>query len=826
MFRNIHAILVFIVLAGLSTLAYGQDAQIQGQVLDATGAGISKALVRVVDQQTSTERKIETNDTGQYTVNGLVPGVYKIIVEAPGFSAAVSDQITLNPGQNAVMDFTMKVGATSADVVVTAEKRDERLLDVPIPVSVLNPQALTGTSQVLLRDYYATIPNLAVTPNIEGSQVLSIRGITTGVIGTPTVGVTIDDVPFGATGGRGGGSFVPDIDPGDLAQIEVLRGPQGTLYGANSMGGLVKYVTTDPSTEQFSGRIEGGYDSVYNGAEPGFNLRASANIPLTGTFAIRVSGFERQDPGYIDNPGICGGVACAPIRGINDGEAGGGRISALWKPTDRFRAKLSASYQRDKTNGLSEVDQGSGLGDLQQDYIAGLGGVDRTVQAYGANISYWLGDVQLTSLTGYNVYHLHAPFDFTPFLGSDTENGVPGTSFTGFGVTGTGLFNHINYEKITQELRASRVYGKRMDWVAGGFFSHENDANEDIIQGINNATGQWLGLLWDYHFPDIYQEFAGFANLTFHFTERFDVQIGGRESHNSTKEGGSATGPFALPLSGSDPFNAPLETESGSSFTYSFTPSYKLNSNVLLYGRVASGYRPGSPNANAPGIPAQKPDTTINYEVGAKGDLLDHKLTLDTSVFYIDWSDIQLSLINPPHTTYGYNGSGAKSTGVEISAEARPITGMLLSGWFTYDDADLTQDFLPLCGPAITTTCSATYGVAGNRLPNTPQFSTYASAQQDFRLRSRAVGYVGGEVSYLGNRIGPFQATPLRQTFPAFTKVDLRVGIRSNSWNISAFANNVADTRGMLNGGIGYTQPNGYVYIQPRLAGVSIAKTF
>src|SRR5262249_18447137 len=148
--------------------------------------------------------------------------------------------------------------------------------------------------------------------------------ITTGDFTGPTVGILVDDVPLGGATAYAGGDLVPDIDPGDLARIEVLRGPQGTLYGAGSMGGLLKFVTKDPSFDRYSGRVEVGANQVSNGAQPGFDLRASANLPVTPAFAMRMSGYTREDAGYIDNPIL-------NAKGINSAHSFGGRLSAIWQ---------------------------------------------------------------------------------------------------------------------------------------------------------------------------------------------------------------------------------------------------------------------------------------------------------------------------------------------------------------------------------------------------------------------------------------------------------------------------------------------------------------
>jgi len=153
-----------------------------------------------------------------------------------------------------------------------------------------------------MKDYFSSIPGLSLAPSILGGTNLAIRGITTSGFTNPTIGVLIDDAPFTAGTSNFNSGEVPDFDPGDLSRIEVLRGPQGTLYGANAMGGLIKYVTKAPSMETLSGRVEAGTTQVHNGAQPGFTIRGSINMPMGDTFAVRASAFRRQDPGYIDNP--------------------------------------------------------------------------------------------------------------------------------------------------------------------------------------------------------------------------------------------------------------------------------------------------------------------------------------------------------------------------------------------------------------------------------------------------------------------------------------------------------------------------------------------
>jgi outer membrane receptor protein involved in Fe transport len=799
------------------SFAYGQDAQIQGQISDPSGAAISKALVRVVDQRTGIERNTQTNDNGEYTVPGLTPGLYKIFVEASGFSTAGSDPITLNAAQNAVLNFTLRVGANTTDVVVTAEKREENLQDVPVPVSVINTGQLTDNNQVLLRDYYSSVPSFVVQPGILSTSILAIRGLGSGPGGGPgpTIGVTVDDVPYGGTETSTGGLWLPDLDPGDLARVEVLRGPQGTLYGADSMGGLLKFVTKDPSTDGFSGRIETGTNGVHNGAEPGYNIHGSVNLPLNSTLALRASAFKRQDPGYIDN-------VLTNQKGVNEAQFYGGRLSALWQASDSVSLKLSGLYQNGRADGASDVDVPlyggpTGLGDLQQSRIPNTGGYDKTNQAYSAILKAKLGSIDLASITGYNLNRVYSSLDFTYAFGPLVE--------PVFGTKGAPFNDWTSTARVTQEVRLGSTIGRHFEWLVGGFYSHERYPDTINVEAEDPANGQIVGLYWLNQSvePSTFIEYAAFADLTYHFTERFDIQVGGRESHvNFFSAPYINYGPYAILTYGTSPYTTPAGISKASPFTYLIAPRFKVSPDLMVYARFASGFRPGASNGGTPGVPSQSnPDKTESYEGGVKGDFLAHRLVVDASLYYIDWRNIQISLVTPVTSLeYFANGGGAKSEGVELSIETRPLRGLTIAPWVTFDDAVLTQDF-----PAGASAAGG-YGVTGDRLPVAPRFSWHVSGNKDFPLSDDATGFIGGEVNYVGDRVAGFTSTPERLNMPAYTKTDVRAGVRIRAWTFNIYANNATDARGLLSGGPGADPPYGFNYITPRAVGFNLARNF
>jgi len=617
-------------------------------------------------------------------------------------------------------------------------------------------------------------------------------------------------VPYTSSTIWGFGNSVPEIDPSDLQRVEVLRGPQGTLYGASSMGGLLKFVTIEPSTDGVSGRIQVGLSDVHNGPELGSSFRGSINVPINDVVAIRASAFTRQDPGYIDDP-------VHHINGVNSGKVSGGRLSALWGPSESFSLKLNALLQGSETHGMDIAQTQPGFGDLQQNAPPGSGGYRKTLQVYSANLSAKLGNAQLTAISAYIDNKNKFFWDFTPELGSL----APLCGCTGLTSPQTGVTSNqvVDTTKYTQEIRLSVPLSHRIEWLFGAFYDHEDTPRMfQSVPVVNFITGLPLGELAHLSYPNSFQEYAAFSDFTFHFTDRFDIQLGGRESHSKATLAQTTGGPLFGGADVSEPENA----ATGNAFTYLVTPRFKVSEDLMAYLRLASGYRPPGVNEgtaiNPKLPPAYAPDKTQNYEIGVKGDVLGHAVSFDASLYYIDWKNIQINLQDPvTFLTYYINASRAKSEGVEFSVALRPWSGFTIGGWGAWDDATLTQDF-----PAK----SLVIGRSGDRLPYSSRVSGSLSIDQQFLLVNGLTGFVGGSVAYVGDRRGDFQSSPDRQTFPAYSKTDLRVGVKYQSWAVNAFANNLSDKRGIVQSGIGTQNPNGYYFIQPRTVGLSLMTTF
>jgi outer membrane receptor protein involved in Fe transport len=694
--------------------------------------------------------------------------------------------------------------APENDIVVTATKRSERLIEVPVAISVIDSAAMASQNLVTIKDYVARVPGLSTLDQGNGLVQVAIRGITTGGLSNSTVGVTIDDIPVGgSTGLTYGAVLVPELDPAIIQRVEVLKGPQGTLYGASSLGGLLRYVTLQPSVDGLSGRASLGGTTVAHG-EQGFAGRATLNVPLSSDSAILVNGFFRRDPGYVDD-------ASRGLANINRQDVYGGRAAFRWNPTNALSVKLAAIVQDVDGDGTAQIDADANLTPVvpyNQTRLPRTGPYHRQVRLYSAQVDLDLKFATLTSLTGYN-YSKFRSIDDT-----DIANRIIATLSTGDpGVAATTYFS-VNTKKFVQELRLTSPTGSRFEWLVGGFYTRETSDPLYNLVAVRPATGAVVAddIFVD-KYPLTYREIAGFANATYHFTNRFDLQLGGRYGQNKQSYHETIDGPL---FGGYD-----VRTRSSEDvFTYSVSPRFRINRSMTLYARVATGYRPGGPNtALTPTTPEEfGSDRTTNYEVGFKGEFLSGKLYVEGSAFRVDWKDIQLQQTDPV-TLFAYydNAGGARSQGFELSATYNAARGLALAANVANTDAKLTQP-APLIAGSPT---------AGTRLPFSAPWTASFSADQEVRLGGDVKGSLGATLAYQDKRRGLFQSYG-QATYPAFTTLDLRVSVSTSGWTLSAFASNVFDKAVAIAGDVRTPGSSRFQAIlnRPRTLGVQVEKRF
>jgi iron complex outermembrane recepter protein len=778
-------------------------------------------VLRRVDLQSAATESVSGSSAQVQGVNdGGESSVWdRLLLAQVSSGASAADAVT--PGSPAAPDNTSRLD----EVVVTAQKKTERLQDVPVPVTVVNTDELANNGAGRIQDFYTTVPGLTLIGNPYGgggggTQQVTIRGLNTTSSGNPTVGFLIDDVPFGSSSSALLGQMgYPDIDPSDLSDIEVLKGPQGTLYGADSLGGLIKITTKDPTTDAFSGHAQVLGEDVPDGDE-GYAVRASANIPISNEFAIRISGFSRRDPGYIDN-------LTTGEDNVNATEVNGGRISALWRLTDDVTLKIAALYQHTDGDGPSIVTTNSllqpVLGDLKQVGIPGSGGYVGEVELYTATLNAKIAGLDLTSITGYGFNRWSNVVDFSEFAPFYSTPFFPGAA-------GSIIDTDASVHNISQEVRLSSSISTWLDWLTGVFYTHQSGNLAQDIEAADSTTGAVVGQSVDSNPTETtLWESAAFAEATTHITDHFDFQFGARESWNHLSSYSETTGAAVETFYGASPYIPPPQAADGHAFTYLITPDYKISPDLMIYARIASGYRIGGSNFPRPGVPlSYKPDTTTDYEIGIKSDFFDHALTVDASAYYIDWKDIQLeanqSGTGTCNCSFETNGATAKSEGLELAVEAHPAPGTKVSLNGSFNNAVLTQDL-----PAEAVNAGA-YAVAGDRLPYSARASGSIGIEQDIFHFADGTVAAGADGAYVSARSSEFTAegTP-RLVYPAYFALNLHVGAHYGPWQYNLFLNNVGDKRGIIGGSNTFTgeEPRYYAaIIQPRTVGLSIDRSF
>jgi iron complex outermembrane recepter protein len=704
-----------------------------------------------------------------------------------------------------------------ADVIVTAQRRAEPLLRVAAPVTALQATDLARQGDFRLADYAASVPGLNLISSEPGETSIVIRGITTGYGAAiaATTSTYIDDSPFGSSTANALGSLTTiDLDPATLQSVEVLRGPQGTLYGASAMGGLIKYITIPPSLTSYSARVELNGSSVDGGGQ-GFGVRGMWNGPLVpGKLGLTANAFDRRDPGYINDPN-------GNQKNVNGLHVSGGRVAVLWQPADRFSAELSALVQDSSTGATSDVDVNSDLTPIYGKYEQfryATQNWDLDSALYSLRAKYDFGWAALTSISSYQRQTARQGLDFTPRFGPLLSSII--------GVPNLGVVDHVSLDdhKITQEIRLASPSTNRLEWLAGLFFTHEKSVQPEVMTGFTlpNAlpVPQLQPLFVDPN-HDSYKEYAGYGDLTFHFTSKAQVLAGIRVTSdaedNVTPFSGLFNGPPAIAIT----------STSSRSTTYLFSPSYSFDSHQMVYIRVASGFRPGGPTGLTTtsvyaGAPATYgPDTLTNYELGYKAGFPRQRMTVDVSAFDIEWKKVQVLSEVQGFIITG-NGAAARSSGLEFAWTWKPIAGLSWSANAAYTHAYLTTD-----APGIG-------GRAGDDLPDVPQFSANVAVDYDFPVTSLINGFVGGNFMYMGSRVSDFVADlPAgmnRAVMPAYRTLNLRTGVNYGDLTAAVYVRNATDAYGLtrLYGETidAYSPPLAAAVIQPRTFGVSISYRF
>ncbi|MES2495647.1 MAG: TonB-dependent receptor [Pseudomonadota bacterium] len=723
-------------------------------------------------------------------------------------SILLGTTLALLPSSGWAQDMAGSQSTDPAEIVVTAQKRTERLIETPQSVTALTADDLAKLGATQFVDFANTVPGLQFTTQGAGSSQISMRGVTTGADVGPTVGIYVDEVPYGSSSSFANGvRRALDVGLFDIERVEVLRGPQGTLYGASSMGGVLKYVTRTPSLTEFGGSARMGIADTRAGGTS-YDGSVVLNAPISqDKVAVRASGFYTRDGGFADN------VATGE-RNVDNGKVYGGRIDLLAKPTDDLSIRLTGFAQNIRRDGGSYAT-------ISLAGVPSAGGLDQShplAEPFRSNfrqgsgtVTYDFGGATLTSVTSYQTVRTAAVTDgsavYAPLL--QLIFGIPAQAVSVSEVART--------RKFTEEVRLASSGDGPLEWLVGGFYTRE----KSLLRQVGAAFGAGLSPLAvnivDASIRSTYQEYAGFGDLTYHLTPKFDVTGGIRYARNNQK--------FRQDASGLLVASAPQRSSNEDVFTYLANARYRFSRDVTAYARFATGYRPGGPNyrvidpvTGLPGAPDTfKSDKLDSYEAGIKAETADRSFGIDLSAYVIRWKDIQLLTAVSGITTY-LNAGGARIKGVELALTARPIPGFLVTGAFSYNDGAIRQDN------------AALGAVKGERLPNTPHLT--AALNADYRLvDSPLQPRVGATLRYASDSTASFdanQALP-QYNLPSYTSVDLRAGVTVGQVDVQLYARNIFDVRGQLSAQTvlsSFGGPAQVTLLQPRTFGLKLSTDF
>jgi outer membrane receptor protein involved in Fe transport len=671
--------------------------------------------------------------------------------------------------------------AEPGEIIVTATKRPEAARRISASVTAFDERQLETLGAETLADYVSRTPGAVFNAAVPGDSTAIIRGIatTTSIAQAQgTTGYFIDEVPLTDPFYSAG---IPDIDTFDVNNVTILRGPQGTLFGSASLGGAIDYEAARPDLDSIGFHARGGIeDSAHGGA--GFAGHVMFNLPLAkDQFAVRGVFSRRRVAGFIDNVGT-------GDRNSNRTDTTGGRLLATFAPTDTTRVNYLFLRQTEETDDIGSAQRA--LGKYKKDTLVAEPFKFRTT-IHNLRLDQDFSFATLTATATRHLKRFSSIQDFT--------NLVPDFAPVSFLEGGTS-------KGTTFELRLASPTAQRFEYLVGAYHDSTREKIVDTLDSPVAAPIFGTSLLLEAPVGIRGRESALFGEGTFHFTDQFKGSVGGRWFKTKLDTTTTQSGPFV---------GGTITTEGGSRET-GFSPKASLtwqpDRDHIVYALVSKGFRFGGPNIAVDptfDIPSQfKSDSLVNYELGARTNLLDRRLQLDGTLFYVDWSDIQVTQTSPGGFTYTANAGKARSRGVEASARYAPSAALQLNLAITYLDAQLRRDFDP--GGVVIP--------AGTRLPGASRWQIADSVVYTFTNSSFRPTVVLSH-RYISSAPGELAPDPVKQG--GYNLLDARLSGNVGRFILTAHVENIADVRGVSQAASGVRGPVQFL-VHPRTVGATL----
>ena len=732
----------------------------------------------------------------------LLIGLTAIALPCAGLAQAIDDSTTLE------------------EVIVTAQKRGaESLQDVAMSAAVVSSELIDTKQLVGMDDYLRTIPSVNFQEYGAGRSTIIIRGVTADPqLGSETTGVYINEVPLGGMGDFGTSN--PELKLVDVNRIEILRGPQGTLYGSGSVGGTVRIITEQPRLDEFGGSIAGSWSYTDGPGSDNYNGQGIVNIPLKeDVLAIRAVAYYFDNSGYYENIGAGDPVKAASAEAtgglllkqdnVGSSTYSGGRVSALWAPTDTLSFNLMYLGQKveQEGNAFGDLDIGKFEQTRYSRYSNGRGEFNEDdLSVLNLLVDYDLGPVGMVSSTSWNDYANTEDWDVGQFWVFFYEDDAP-----------IYLRSKTDTDSFVQELRFTSQWDHPVNFLVGGYYEEqellfsqllewEGDPYFDPVEG---AT------LVDTRYNYKAEQLAFFGELSWNINDAITITGGMRHFEYKKSLAGAGDGIFT-----GGPFEESASVKEDDN-TYKLNVSYQPNQDSLWYAQWSQGFRLGDPYPPGPdfcdadgdglidgiGLPEQdqlESDTLDAYEIGSKLSFMDNRIDVRAAVFYNKWSKIPITLIGDCGFSFLFNAGNAMTTGLELEGSARLSEHWQLDFSASYLKGQLTSD-----APGL--------GLDGDRLPGSPKYNATLGVQYDFLINNHN-GFLRADLA----RVGGYYNN-LQESGPEagdYTTINLASGLRLGEWDVQVFIHNLTNSSAAT-WIIPFPEYPSAFRLRPRTAGIS-----
>ena len=702
------------------------------------------------------------------------------------------------------------------EVIVTASRREQSIQDVSLSIQAFDGAEIDRKGWSSFEDYLPSVPGVGFSRTGSGTNKIAVRGIsnvTSSEFGVTdsvsTVGLYLDDIPV-----QGSGSL-PDLSLYDLERIEVLKGPQGTLYGEGAMGGAIRMILNRPNPEEIEASIESTVSDTENG-DINYNVRGMVNVPLGENWAARFVGSYRDDSGYIDN-------VTTGEDGINDSTHEHYRVEIAGNITDQFSAELLYLYDELDMDDLAEFNPE--LGDLNIDLIEDRYNNNES-ELVGLTLKYAFESFTLTSATAFYDNDREISQRFPLNLGSEL---FPLLGFPPVEDGAEEFLLNTEQESFTQELRLVSATDGKLQWVAGAFYRDRDleycgPSLYDSIPTIN-AILETVGLgvlafpagpstctpadeffALDRFGEEKFEQISVYGEVAYDITERMTLTLGTRwfdedvENTDSLEFGGFLTqfidNEYAMTEGGEDDFISKVSL------------SYDVSDDIMTYFTFAEGYRAPGTNIQGTfdGVPSSYgSDSTLNYEIGAKTTWMDGRLVVNGALYFTDWEDIQVLdsvsielVAGQPPSNFNFvsNGGDAEVWGVDLDVSAILSENWSLGFVAAYIDSELTD------------ASEGSGAIEGEELPLTPELSWSTYLQFNMPVNWFGAGqelYARADYRYVDEQWDSLITEAILENFTRdelllddYESLNLRVGLAGEKWGIDLFVNNATDDRAEL----------------------------